>query len=103
MEYITFSKSTTDIPFDARKYIICQDCSNDKTVSTENGRKRIREASDIRNDNVSKRLKLVEGDDFVYHMTNQCYKKYTMKPSLDRYVQFGFVLPLVCILLVVDQ
>ena len=36
----------------------------------------------LRNDNVSKRLKLVEGDGFVYHMTNQCYKKYTMKPTL---------------------
>lgn len=84
MESVTLTRPARDSPFDAKKCIICQDCSDDKTVSTDNGRKRIREASDIRNDSVSKRLKMVEGDDFVYHMTNQCYKQYTMKPTLDR-------------------
>lgn len=84
MESVTLSKPAEDRPFDVTKCIICQDRSDDKTMSTDNGRKRIREASDIRNDNVSKRLKLIEGDEFVYHMTNKCYKRYTMKSVLDR-------------------
>ena len=84
MESVRLSKPTNDSPFDASKCIICQDHTDDKTVSTDNGRKRIREASDIRCDNVSKRLKVIEGDGFVYHMTNKCYKQYTMKTNLDR-------------------
>lgn len=82
MESVTLSKQAIESSFDAGKCIICQENSEDKTVSENKGRKRIREASEIRN--VSKRLKLVQGDYFVYHMTNQCYKKYTMKPTLER-------------------
>lgn len=83
MESVTLFKPTENCQFDATKCIICQDHSNGKTVSTENGRKRIREASDIRCDTVSKRLKLVQGDEFVYHMTNKCYKEYTLKKTLE--------------------
>lgn len=81
MESVTLSKQAIESSFDAGKHIICQENSEDKTVSENKGRKLIREESEICNDNVSKRLKLVQGDDFVYHMTNQCYKKYTMKPT----------------------
>lgn len=69
---------------DLTKCIICQEKSDGKVVSTSNGCKRIRDASDVRNDTVSKRLKLVEGDNFCYHVTNQCYKQYTMQSVLDR-------------------
>ena len=84
MDSVTLSKTAEDSPFDVSKCIICQEHTADKTVSTDDGRKRIREASDIHNDNVSKRLKVIEGDEFVYHMTNECYKKYTMKSVRDR-------------------
>lgn len=73
------------------KCIICQTERDDKVASTSNGRKRIREASDIHNDSVTKRLKLVEGDNFFYHVTNECYKKYTMKSVLLRVTKNNLV------------
>ena len=49
---------------------------------------RIREASDIRNDSVTKLIKLVAADsDFYYHMSNKCYKKYTNSTLLHRFRQ----------------
>lgn len=84
MESVTLSGPPEDSSFDAAKCIICQKSSGDRNVSTTNGCKRIREASDIHNDQVSKRLKLVKGDGFVYHVTNDCYKKYTMTSVLNR-------------------
>ncbi len=41
----------------------------------------------IHNDIVTKRLQLVEGDTFQYHVTNDCYKKYAMKSFLKRKAQ----------------
>ena len=84
MEPVSLSTSHKDVFLDATKCIICQSKSDYATVSTANGRKRIREASDIRIDHVYKRIKLVNDDNFVYHMTNECYKTYTMKSVLDR-------------------
>ena len=84
MESVTPSKPTKDSLFDATKCIICQEHSDDKTVITDNGQKRIREASDIRCDIVSKRLKVIEGDGIVYHMTNKCYKHYKLKSTLEK-------------------
>ena len=84
MDSVPLSVPREDISFDATKCIICQTNSDDKTLSTTNGRKRILEASEVHCDHVFKRLKLVEGDEFVYHMTNECYKKYTMKSVLER-------------------
>lgn len=84
MESITLSASSKDISFDANKCILCQKQTHQKTVSTDNGRKRIREASVIHNDHVAKRIKLVEADNFCYHVSNECYKRYTMKSVLER-------------------
>ena len=91
MESVTLVKSSQDLCYDATKCIICQKVGDDKTASTSNGCKRIREASGIHNDHVSKRLKLVEGDGFCYHVTNECYKKYTMKTVLDRITKKNLV------------
>ena len=63
--------------------IVCQDEEPGKFTSTSNGRKRIRDSATIRKDLVTKRLRLIQNDDFLYHMTNDCYKKYTMKKPLD--------------------
>lgn len=67
------------------KCIICQTTTSDPTISNANGRKRIREAADIRKDIVTKRIKLLgdHEENFVYHMTNDCYKKYTLRKTLN--------------------
>lgn len=49
---------------DAAKCIKCQKSSLERTSSTENGHKRIREVASIRNDSVSKRLKLIGDENF---------------------------------------
>ena len=54
-----------------------------KAVCTINGRKRTFEASENHNDHASKRLKLIDGNNFLYHMNNGCYKRYTMKSLPD--------------------
>ena len=84
MNFVTLAAPTADISFDATMCIICQTDTVDKVINTRNGCKRIREASDIHNDHVSKRLKLVEENKLCYHVSNECYKSYTMKSVLDR-------------------
>ena len=63
--------------------------TSDPTIINENGRKRIREAADILMDTVAKRLKLLgdQDDHFVYHMTNDCYKKYILKKTLQAVIE----------------
>ena len=57
--------------------------------SAENGRssKRIKEASEIRQDVISRRLASIGSDVYHYHMSNDCYKRYTSKSLLDRIVR----------------
>ena len=65
--------------------MICQQISPEKRITTRNGCKRIRAASDIRNDCVSKRMKLMADEsNFVYHVSNECYKTYTDANLLRR-------------------
>lgn len=66
--------------------IICQTTTSQATTSTVNGRKRILDAAYARDDIVKKRLKLIGDSDFVYHMNNECYKKYTLQKTLDKIV-----------------
>lgn len=68
---------------DVKKCIICQENTNVKLSGTSNGQQRITYAAGIRNDKVSERVKKVAEADIMYHMTNECYKQYTMKSSLD--------------------
>ena len=59
--------------------IICQNTKiKEKTSSTENGRMKIKECANLKRDIVFTRLQLMPEckDTFVYHMTNDCYKKY---------------------------
>ena len=70
---------------DIARCIICQKDSCEPLRSSDHDRKRVREASDIRSDVVLKRLKLITSDsEFSYHVTNDCYKKYTMNKTLER-------------------
>ena len=72
-------------PVDIEKCIICQTVQPHlNTTSSDNGRKRIAEAASIRKDVVCDRLKLVENSQIVYHISNDCYKQYTLKKTLDR-------------------
>jgi hypothetical protein len=60
------------------KCILCQIDTGFALCGTSNGRKRLRDFASVKVDNVSKRLKqLDDNDQFVYHMTNGCYKQYT--------------------------
>lgn len=79
------SESTNTVgEVDSGRCIICQDGKLTKLTSTSNGRKRIKDVATIRKDVVTKRLRLIQDDDFVYHMTNDCYKKYTMQKTVDK-------------------
>ena len=70
--------------YDAAKCIICQIETATNTTSTENGRNNIKLAADIRKDDVADRLEKADKNSFVYHMSNDCYKKYTLKKTLDK-------------------
>lgn len=86
MESLTFLKHEDEV-VDPSKCIICQKTGPSKTTSSGNGRKRIREASEVREDIVAKRLKSVQNDDFCYHPTNECYKLYTLKSELEKFMK----------------
>ena len=69
---------------DVKKCIICQADSSVTTTSTANRRKRIYEAASVRDDVVAKRLKCLGDNEFVYHMSNSCYKQYTLQKALGK-------------------
>ena len=48
--------------FDPKECVICQQPSKEKLLSVANGCKRIREASEIRNDIVTKRLNVISSE-----------------------------------------
>lgn len=78
-------KTKYEESFDKTKCVICQINTNETVTSSENGQKRIRDAAEIRKDDVQKRLKLMTEDDrVVYHCNNKCYKSYTLKKTLDK-------------------
>lgn len=65
--------------------IICQRHKHKCAISsTERGMKRVREAAEVRQDEVLKRLHALDDNDtFYYHVDNECYKMYTLKKCLD--------------------
>ena len=79
-----------DISFDIEKCILCQETTEEKLVSTPTGCKRVREACDIRNDIVTKRMKVIaEESTFFYHVSNKCYKAYTHSTKLKKNLKDG--------------
>ena len=70
-------------PFQTSKCIICQKSKRCSVTSTTNDRTKIIEATSIRKDIVLERLNGIE-QNFVYHMDNECYKRYVMKKTLDK-------------------
>ena len=72
--------------FDISRCIICQkDISKLNVTSQHYWRDSVKRAAMIRDDDVCKRLKLIENTDkeFVYHNNYACYKNYTRKDRLD--------------------
>ena len=64
---------------------------NEPLITTENGRKNIVSAADIRKDGTHERLAILSPNPeerssviFVYHMNNSCYKSYTNSVNLRR-------------------
>ena len=64
--------------------IICQKQGKKNLTSTQNGRRNIIDAANIRQDEVCERLQSGSIEKhFNYHLTNKCYKIYTLKKTLD--------------------
>ena len=61
-----------------------------KVSSTSNGRSKVMDAANISKDNILNRLRISECPSFVfvYHVTNECYKGYTLSKALQQ-IQFG--------------
>ena len=78
----TNSSATAEELFDIKKCIFCQHNDTFTVITTENGRRKIIEAAEKRRDKIYTRLLSVE-EDFVYHVTNKCYKGYTLKKTLE--------------------
>ena len=78
------SRTDSSQQVDTIKCIICQKAPQEKAIGSEKGRKRVQEASWLRDDIVSKRLKAIGNENFLYHVSNAFYKACTMKSQLDR-------------------
>ena len=84
------SPETESDTFSPQLCIICQKDDKLHLTSGPTGRGKIKRAAEIREDTVSKRIKLLMNDSdsnksdiFSYHSTNQCYKTYTLQKTLN--------------------
>ena len=82
---LTTSTKDDSSDVDIDKCIICQRNTDQALTSNEQGRKRILDASGIRDDTVTKRLKSLDSDESF--VSNECYKKYTLKKTLEKLAQ----------------
>ena len=75
-------KNIREVPHKKKIHVIC--LKPNKLKSTENGKEAIIEAAAVQNDDVLKHINLLENkSSFSYHSSNECYKTYTMKKTLD--------------------
>ena len=90
-EYLKI-KSTLLKDFDIRYCIICLKKDSKGLTSTVNGRSKLMEAACIWEDEMWNRLQstCVE-EPFVYHVDNQCYKKYVLKKTPENIMVLVFV------------
>ena len=85
-------KSTLLKDFDIRYCIICQKKDSQGLASTANGTLKLMEAARLREDEVWNRLQSTCAEEqFVYHVDNQCYKKYVLKKALENILVLIFV------------
>ena len=69
-------RGSMEVKVEIYKCIICQKKINREPIGQISERKRLLDAADSRNDTVSKRLRTVDHEMFVYHMNNDYYKNY---------------------------
>ena len=70
--------------FDIDQCIICQKKSKVSSTSTENGTKKIVDAAAVGKVEVYQRLQNGNIDrNFKCHVTNSCFKNYTLKKTLE--------------------
>ena len=69
--------------------MFCQHNDTSTVITTENGRRKIIQAAEKRRDKIYTRLLSIE-EDFVYHVTNKCYKGYTLKKNFRIYFRVEF-------------
>lgn len=77
----------SEVQFKQDLCIICQESTDTAVTSSDTGRRQVIEAATIRDDDVLKRIQMLDDQPFVYHSTNKCYKTYTMKKTLARIQQ----------------
>ena len=82
LELYLSNANNEDESYQADKCIICQESRSCSVTTAEQGRRKVLEAAAVRRDIVNESLQLVE-ENFVYHVSNECYKKYTLKKSLE--------------------
>lgn len=75
------TNSAENCPVNPEQCIICQVDTGQKLTNSENGRKKIIEASMIRRDQGFEKLELIDNNNFSHHMSNDCYRCYTLKKS----------------------
>ena len=77
------------LPPNPAKCIICQKDGKkcEPLQGGETGRKRVRDAANLKHDVVQKRLSILGSDcEFKYHNTFACYKQYTDKRNLTSFI-----------------
>lgn len=62
--------------------IICQRDSKYSCTSSDTGHRKVTEAAELRRDIVYQRLLQINCE-FKHHISNQCYKKYILKKTID--------------------
>ena len=80
---VSLKKELKCSTFDTNRCIICQKPGELHLTSQERGRTNVMQAAFARKDVVFERLQNPDVDQhFKYHMTNKCYKSYTMKKTI---------------------
>ena len=83
MENVISLTKTPKRAFDKQLCIICQMVNQKYLTSSINGCIQIQRAAEICKGVVLARIESIEDEHFYYHMSNECYKKFTLKKSLD--------------------
>ena len=85
METINVSSPRERNVFDISKCLFCQE--DEDLVSNPKGCTVIKQPSEFRNDDITKLLNDIGSQEFFYHVTNKCYKRYTNKTALHRIIK----------------
>lgn len=86
MDRISLKRQKRDpVKLNLSKCIICEKDSNQQLSSTDQRRKQILEAAELRQDDVTKRLKDVDVEQIKYHVDNAATKPTHLRRLLNDY------------------